>query len=239
MRKLLIEATLFQAKADGVTLLEIGEDVWANEVYYDGDVSCLIGTFKSVQREIAPDINLRLQIGLSRHCPIDCLEKWLEPFWEYSEFFSIDLYGDEMAQPISLFESIYKKAKEHGLRLKAHIGEWGSAVDIIEGIKTLGLDEVQHGISAAYSQTVIRFLADNHIRLNICPTSNVKLGRVNSLEEHPVGMLYRAGVDVTINSDDVLMFDSDVSKEYLRLFKAGVLSSEELDEIRVNGLRRI
>ena len=52
-------------------------------------------------------------------------------------------------------------------------------------------------------------------------------------------MLYRNGVDVTINSDDVLMFDSDVSKEYLRLYESGCLSAEELDDIRENGLKSI
>lgn len=52
-------------------------------------------------------------------------------------------------------------------------------------------------------------------------------------------MLYRNGVDVTINSDDVLMFDSDVSKEYLRLHESGCLSAEELDDIRENGLKSI
>ena len=45
-------------------------------------------------------------------------------------------------------------------------------------------------------------------------------------------------VDVTINSDDVLIFDSDVSKEYLRLYQSGCLTAEERDNIRVKGLRQ-
>lgn len=45
-------------------------------------------------------------------------------------------------------------------------------------------------------------------------------------------------VDVTINSDDVLIFDSDVSKEYLRLYQSGCLTAEELDNIPVKGLRQ-
>ena len=85
----------------------------------------------------------------------------------------------------------------------------------------------------------LRFLTDNHIRLNITPTSNILLGRVEKLKEHPISLLYRNGVDVTINSDDVLMFDSDVSKEYLRLHESGCLSAEELDDIRENGLKSI
>jgi adenosine deaminase len=50
--------------------------------------------------------------------------------------------GDELAQPIENFKSIYKKAKEKGLRLKAHIGEWGTAKDVQSGAEILQLDEV-------------------------------------------------------------------------------------------------
>ena len=93
------------------------------------------------------------------------------------------------------------------------------------------------GIAAAEDPSVIRFLADNHIRLNITSSSNYLLGRVGNLSAHPIARLFRSGVDVTINSDDVLIFDSDVSKEYLRLYQCGCLSTEELDDIRKNGLK--
>ena len=85
----------------------------------------------------------------------------------------------------------------------------------------------------------MRFLRDNHIRLNITPSSNYLLGRVKDLKTHPIAKLYRSGVDVTINSDDVLIFDSDVSKEYLRLYQSGCLNAEELDDIRKNGLKPV
>ena len=81
------------------------------------------------------------------------------------------------------------------------------------------------------------YLRGNNIRLNITPSSNVLLGRVPDMPHHPIAQLYRKGVDVTINSDDVLIFDSDVSKEYLRLYQSGCLTAEELDDIRQNGLK--
>jgi adenosine deaminase len=180
-----------------------------------------------------------LQIGLSRHCSVNYLSKCLEPFWGNNIFYSIDLYGDEFAQPIENFIPIYKKAKSEGLKLKAHIGEWGTADDVKKGVELLELDEVQHGIAAVSSREVIQFLVDNHIRLNITPTSNIKLGRVQELMIHPIRKLYHSGVDVTLNSDDILIFDSDVSKEYLRLYAAETLTAEELDDIRLNGMRRL
>lgn len=186
---------------------------------------------------IAPEIELRLQIGLSRHCPVDYLMKCLSHFWGHREFYSIDLYGDELAQPIENFIPIYDKAAENGLVLKAHVGEWGTAKDIVTSVELLHLNEVQHGIAAVQDESVIDYLIENNIRLNITPSSNVLLGRVPDMAHHPIAQLYRKGVDVTIGSDDVLIFDSDVSKEYLRLYQSGCLTKEELDDIRINGLK--
>ena len=236
-RRLLIRAAFAQAKEDGVTVLEIGEDVWGLDAFFHGDVEELVTAFETAHREIAPETELRLQIGLSRHCEISYLEDCLSHFWGCKAFYSIDLYGDELAQPIENFRSIYRRAKAEGLRLKAHVGEWGTAEDVRRAVECLELDEVQHGIAAAEDPSVIRFLVDHHIRLNITPSSNFLLGRVENLQNHPIAKLYHSGVDVTVNSDDVLIFDSDVSKEYLRLYQRGCLRAEELDDIRKNGLR--
>ena len=235
-RKLLIEATFEQAKKDGVSILEVGEDVWGLGEFFHNDIEELIDSFQTAKEKIAPEIELRLQIGLSRHCPIDYLLDCLSHFWGHKEFYSIDLYGDELAQPIENFVPIYEKAGENGLVLKAHVGEWGTAKDIVTAVKVLHLDEVQHGIAALQDEEVINYLKENDIRLNITPSSNVLLGRVPDMAHHPIAQLYRKGVNVTINSDDVLIFDSDVSKEYLRLYQSGCLTAEELDDIRIKGL---
>jgi len=127
-------------------------------------------------------------------------------------------------------------AKEAGLALKAHVGEWGDADSVQRAVEELELDEVQHGIAAAQSSSVMKFLADNRIRLNMCPTSNVLLGRVESLAEHPIRKLYDAGVKVTVNTDDLLVFGQSVSDEFLNLYQTGLFTVAELDEIRRNGL---
>lgn len=239
MRKLLIDATFVQAREDGIKILEIGEDVWGLGEFFDNNIEELIYVFQDANQRIAPEVELRLQIGLSRHCSVSYLSRCLEPFWGHNIFYSIDLYGDEFAQPIENFIPIYKKAKNEGLKLKAHIGEWGTAEDVKKGVELLELNEVQHGIAAVSSEDVMQFLINNHIRLNITPTSNVKLGRVQELKTHPIKKLYRSGVDVTLNSDDILIFDSDIYKEYMRLYEAETLTAEELDDIRINGLRKL
>ena len=203
------EAAFVQAKYDGVTRLEIGEDVWAITLF-DHDAAKLTRELVGVHVRAAPDIEWLPQLGLSRHCPISALTRWLAPFLELGTYRTLDLSGDESAQPIERFRPLYRMAKDKGLRLKAHVGEWGSADDVWRAVEELELNEVQHGIAAAGSAAVMRMLADNHIRLNVCPTSNVMLGRVDRLETHPIRKLYDAGVKVTVNTDDVLVFGKGV-----------------------------
>lgn len=110
------------------------------------------------------------------------------------------------------------------------------AEDVETAIETLGLDEVHHGINAANSPRVMKPLADRKITLNVCPTSNIMLGYANNYAEHLIKILVENGVPVTINTDDLLIFDSSVNQEYLRLYEAGTLTAEQLDQIRYWGL---
>ena len=234
-RLIAFEAALVQALGDGVTRLEIGEDVWAITLN-GGSARVLTDALQALHRRVAPDIEWIPQLGISRHCSIEAIARWMEPFLELGFYRTIDLSGDEFAQPIERFVPVYRRAKAAGLKLKAHVGEWGGADDVWRAVELLELDEVQHGLAAAASPPVMRFLADHGIRLNMCPTSNLMLGRVDDLASHPIRQLYDAGVRVTVNTDDVLMFGQSVSDEFANLFRAGVFSAAELDQIRLDGL---
>jgi adenosine deaminase len=142
----------------------------------------------------APNIEWIAQISMSRHCSINALTRWLAPFLQLDTYQTLDLSGDKLAQPIENFRPLYRVAKDKGLRLKAHVGEWGTADDVWRACEELELDEIQHGIAAAEAPAVMRFLADNRVRLNVCPTSNV-----------------------TVNTDDALVFGPSVSEEFLGL----------------------
>jgi len=62
------------------------------------------------------------------------------------------------------------------------------------------------------------------------------LGRVRTIAEHPIRRLFDAGVIVTVNTDDVLVFGQGVSDEFLGLFRAGLFNADELEMIRLSGL---
>jgi len=234
-RLLGFELTLAQALRDGVTRLAKGEDVWASTLF-QGSAQRVTDGLREVHRTIAPGIEWIPELSMSRHCPFTALERWLAPYLEQGFYRTFDLSGDEFAQPIEVFKPLYRSARAAGLRLKAHVGEFGTADDVQRAVEELELDEVQHGIAAVDSAGVMRFLADYRIRLNICPTSNVMLGRVASMQVHPIRRLYDAGIRVTVNTDDSLMFGTTVSEEFLALYDAGLFTATELDEIRLNGL---
>ncbi len=172
------------------------------------------------------------QLGISRHCNVASIERWAIPLLELGAFKTLDLSGDEGAQPIEAFTPIFRRAQAAGLRLKAHVGEWGAADDVWRAVELLELDEVQHGIAASASPQVMRALANAGVRLNIRPTSNVKLGRVGKMEERPIRGLYDAGVRVTVNTDDPLIFGNTLSSEFFALYQAGVMTAQGLDSLR-------
>ncbi len=235
-RAVAFEATFVQARNDGVTRLEVGADVWEITLH-ENSARSVWRMLTTAHANGAPEIDWVPQMSFSRHCPARALDYWMAPLLELGVFQTLDLSGDELVQPIEVFAPLYRRAKQAGMRLKAHVGEWGTADDVWRAVEALELDEVQHGIAAADSPQVMRMLADAGVRLNLCPTSNLKLGRVARLEDHPIRRLYDAGVRVTVNTDDPLMFGATVSQEFLRLFQAGVMSAVELDEIRLEGLR--
>jgi adenosine deaminase len=234
LRPRLFEAAFSRAVRDGLVRYELGDDVWAATL--DGSAENVTNILRRAHQRGAPDVEWIPQLGMSRHCRIEDIRRWMEPFLELRFYRTLDLSGDEFAQPIENFKPLYRLAKANGLRLKAHAGEWGDADSVRRAVEELELDEVQHGIAAADSQSVMRFLAENRIRLNICPTSNLMLGRVESLASHPIRKLFDAGVRVTINTDDMAMFGQSVSDEFLNLYKSGCLNEKELDQIRENGL---
>jgi adenosine deaminase len=204
-RRLGWEGAFARARRDGLIRVEFGDDVWMITQGV-GDAWELFAGIEAARAAVSPEIEWVPQLGFSRHCKPSWLWRWLTPFLEEGGWRALDLSGDELAQPIEVFQPLYRACKDRGMRLKAHVGEWGTADDVWRAVEILELDEVQHGIAAADSAAVKRFLADHAITLNVCPTSNLLLGRVPRLEDHPVRALYDAGVRVTINSDDALIY---------------------------------
>jgi adenosine deaminase len=224
-----VNDALETAQADGVTELEFSIDCQAIPEF--GNAGTMVAELTEVFSRF-PDIQIRPEVGINREWDEAMIDELVVPMLEYDVFVGIDLYGNEMLGEPEKFVRYYDFARSRGMRLKAHAGEYRDAEFVRRSVEVLGLHEVQHGISAVQSADVMKWLADHQVRLNVCPTSNVRLARVQHISGHPIRRLVDAGVFVTINSDDILVFNKTVSDEYLALYQSGVLSASDLDEIR-------
>ena len=230
-----VRAAFMQAESDGVTVLEMSIDLYLGKML-NIPASEIIATVDKLHREIAPEIIFRPELGFNRSISVRSLMAVFEPFLAFDYFKAIDLYDNESAQPVLNFRELFRFAKQNGFRCKAHSGEFGSAESVRETVELLELDAVQHGIGAADDPDVMRWLAENKIILNVCPASNIGLKRVKSYKTHPIRILYDHGVKVTLNTDDVMLFNKGNSEQFLKLYQCGLFSAGELNEIRLNGL---
>lgn len=235
--KAAIDAAFTQARSDGVTVLEMSMDALIGRMF-NLRPEQIISMFTESHKTIAPEIDFRFGLGFSRLQPVRTLLSCFEPYLGLNYLHSIDLYDIEDAQPLENFREIYRFAKQMGLKCKAHAGEFGNAASVRDAVEILELDEIQHGIGAAESPEVMKWLAQNGITLNVCPESNISLRRVKSYKTHPIRILFDHGVIVTVNTDDVMLFNAGNSEQFLKLFKSGLFSADELDIIRMNGLRK-
>jgi adenosine deaminase len=228
-------ASFEQAKNDGVRALEMSVDAGICEETFNGDADNLAQSIRDIHAKVAPEITFTPELSIKGQTatPVDFLKRCFATGY----FGSLDLYAiEDTGGSYSDYAEIFRLARKAGLKLKAHVGEFGPAELVKNAAEILELDSIQHGISAADSQDVMRWLAGKRIRLNVCPTSNIMLKRVNEMKSHPIGLLYRNGVRVTINTDDLAIFGQSVSDEYVNIYEAGVLSADELEEIRLTGL---
>jgi adenosine deaminase len=230
-----IEGAFVQAKSDGITLLEMSIDIFFGRLF-NISPDKIIRTLDHYHKIIAPGIEYRPEIGFARNLPVRAILQCIEPYFDSGFFYSIDLYDDEFSQPIKNFREIYRYAKKLGLKCKAHAGEFGTAESVREIAEVLELDAIQHGIAAAASPEIMRWLSENKIGLNVCPASNIILKRAKSYKAHPIRILFDHGVNVTVNTDDVMLFGQGNSEQFLRLYKTGCFTIDELDRIRINGL---
>jgi adenosine deaminase len=233
--KAAIEAAFQQAKSDGVTVLEMSIDLHLGRLFNFSPEE-IISFLKTAHKEIAPGIDYRPEIGISRGMSVRSVLSLIGPYFDSGYFRSIDLYDIEDLQPPKNFREIYLYARSLGLKCKAHAGEFGDGVSVREAVETLQLDAVQHGNGAADSPEIMKWLARNKLQLNVCPASNIRLKRTRSYKTHPIRILFDYGVKVTVNTDDVLLFNKGNSEQFLQLYRSGVFSPDELDEIRKNGL---
>lgn len=112
--------------------------------------------------------------------------------------------------------SMFARAKAEGLRSVPHAGEQWGAPSLRETLDLLAPDRIGHGVRCLEDLDIVAELIDRNIKLEVCPSSNVALGVVASLAEHPLPRLLERGLAVSLGSDDPPLFGTSLVEEYRR-----------------------
>jgi adenosine deaminase/aminodeoxyfutalosine deaminase len=147
---------------------------------------------------------------------------------------SFGIGGDELRGPAAEFGEAYRYAKDAGLRLTAHAGETDGPASIRAALD-IGAERIGHGIRAIDDADLVRRLREEQIPLEVCITSNVRTGAVESFATHPVRRLFDAGVPITLNSDDPGLFESTLENEYRLAERLYAFSETEVEQLRSAG----
>lgn len=130
------------------------------------------------------------------------------------------LAGDERIGRPGDFAWSFDCAREAGLRLTCHAGEWCGPESVRDAIRDLGVERIGHGVRAIEDPALVEELAARQIVLEVCPGSNIALGLYSNLRAHPIDKFMKSGVMTTISTDDPPFFHTSMTREYEGLAEA-------------------
>jgi adenosine deaminase len=167
-------------------------------------------------------VSLRLIPDIVRNVPYRWADKTVE--WALDRrgrgVVGLGLSGVERGFPAAPFRSHFEAAAAAGLHCTAHAGELAGPRSIREVLLHCHAERIGHGVRSIEDAELLGILRDGGVPLEVCPTSNLRLGVYPDLLGHPFHRLYREGLRVTVNSDDPTFFDTTITGEYARLVAA-------------------
>jgi len=178
------------------------------------------------------NLPVQLLVSMNRHEPLELAEQVIGLAVDFREsgVVGIDLAGNEAEFNAGPFLSLFREARREGLALSVHAGEWGGAENVRQAIEDFGADRIGHGVRVLEDEAVTRLAAERGTAFEVCITSNVQSGAVTSLQQHPLLQMLRAGLNVTINSDDPGISDIRLSDEYRLACEELGLTRQQLQE---------
>jgi adenosine deaminase len=154
--------------------------------------------------------------SVNRHESPELAEQvaWLAMEYIKDGLVGIDLAGNEAEFKSDAFHGIFREAKQTGLHVTIHAGEWGGAENVRDAILHLGAERIGHGVRVMEDEDVVVLAKEYGTVFEVCVTSNYQSGVVRSLPSHPLPRMIEAGLNVTINTDDPSVSRITLSHEY-------------------------
>lgn len=231
--KLLLEGNFENCIKTGVKVVATEIDYKNCIRTFNSDIKEFISFLKSFEYE---NLKILWDLGISRDSYKAEYKPIVLELLKTRFFNGIDLTSTENIIPNSEFVDFYKLANDLGMNTKVHSGEQLGADYIKECIYDFSPKQIQHGIHIVEDESIMKLAKEKGIIFNVCPTSNVVLGYAPSIKEHPIKKMVEYGLNITIGTDDLLFFDSDINDEYIKLYNEKILSIEQLKIIKDYGL---
>ncbi len=126
----------------------------------------------------------------------------------------LDLAGNEADFPAAPFAPLFREARQAGLRVTVHAGEWGGAENVRQAIEEMSAERIGHGVRVLEDPGVAHLARECGTTFEVCITSNYQSGVVAALTQHPLPRMLAAGLRVTINTDDPSVSRITLSDEF-------------------------
>ena len=130
-----------------------------------------------------------------------------------------DLAADEAGYPIDEHKSAFEFAKEHEIPCTCHAGEACGPKNVWEAIDELHVQRIGHGVRSYEDPSLMKYLKQKDIHLEVCPTSNIKTGIYSELADHNIDKIYKEGISLSVNTDGRSLSNVSLEDEYLNLSK--------------------
>ncbi len=225
--------------AEGVDYAELRFSPWfmaeANQLDPHGVVEAVIDGVRTGSRDYHLPVKL---IGiLSRTYGPETAWKELAALETAGDgIAALDLGGDELNFPGSLFSAHFKRARDLGWQVTVHAGESAGAESIWQAIRELGARRIGHAVAALDDLALMDFMRENRIGIEANLTSNVQTSTVTDYSRHPLKRFLEAELLATINSDDPAISGINLPYEYQIAAPAAGLSCDQIRAAQRNAL---
>ena len=161
-------------------------------------------------------IKVGLIASVNRHESPELAEQvaWLAAEHIKDGLTGLDLAGNEAEFRSEPFYGIFREAKQAGLHITIHAGEWGPAENVSDALQNLNAERIGHGVRVLESEKATQLARELGAVFEVCVTSNYQSGVVGSLVEHPLPRMLEAGLKATVNTDDPSVSRITLSHEY-------------------------
>ncbi|MFH2102545.1 MAG: adenosine deaminase [Chloroflexota bacterium] len=227
------------ASKEGIDYIELRFSPWfmaeTHALNPAGVVEAIVDGVKAGQRDFGVQVNL---IGiLSRTYGPETAHQELDALWSHrSHLCALDLAGDEANFPAEWFKEHFHKARDAGWHITIHAGESAGPRSIWQAITDLNAERIGHAIRASDDPELIEYMAEYHIGVESCLTSNVQTSCVDDYPSHPLRTFLERGILATLNTDDPGISNISLEYEYTVAAPLAGLSSNQIRQTQLNAL---